>query len=65
MGEQSLDRSRLAQQPLSMETRTPLCHPDRSEAERRDLRFHGPFVDMLFSDTRTFLDDTSDEKWRR
>jgi hypothetical protein len=24
------------------------CHPDRSEAERRDLRFRGPFLDMCF-----------------
>jgi hypothetical protein len=24
------------------------CHPDRSEAERRDLRFRGPFVEMFF-----------------
>jgi hypothetical protein len=25
------------------ETLLPLCHPDRSEAERRDLRFRGPY----------------------
>src|ERR1700757_4670999 len=24
------------------------CHPDRSEAKRRDLRFRGPFVEMFF-----------------
>jgi hypothetical protein len=24
------------------------CHPDRSEAERRDLRFRGPFLEMFF-----------------
>jgi hypothetical protein len=24
------------------------CHPDRSEAERRDLRFRGPFVEMFY-----------------
>ena len=24
------------------------CHPDRSEAERRDLRFRGPFMEMFF-----------------
>jgi hypothetical protein len=28
------------------------CHPDRSEAERRDLRFRGPFVEVVF-DRRT------------
>jgi hypothetical protein len=32
------------------------CHPDRSEAERRDLRFRGPFVEMFF--------DRSVAKWR-
>jgi hypothetical protein len=26
----------------------PLCHPDRSEAKRRDLQFRGPFVEMFF-----------------
>jgi hypothetical protein len=25
-----------------------LCHPDRSEAERRDLRFRGPLMKMFF-----------------
>jgi hypothetical protein len=24
------------------------CLPDRSEAERRDLRFRGPFLEMFF-----------------
>ncbi len=28
--------------------RPPLCHPDRSEAERRDLRFRGPLLKMFF-----------------
>src|ERR1700748_559505 len=23
------------------------CHPDRSEAERRDVRFRGPLVEMI------------------
>jgi hypothetical protein len=35
-------------QPLSMESLLFPCHPDRSEAERRDLRFRGPFVEMFF-----------------
>jgi hypothetical protein len=34
--------------PLSMESLLFPCHPDRSEAERRDLRFRGPFVEMFF-----------------
>jgi hypothetical protein len=34
--------------PLSMEPLPFPCHPDRSEAERRDLRFRGPFVEMFF-----------------
>jgi hypothetical protein len=28
--------------------RPPLCHLDRSEAQRRDLRFSGPFLEMFF-----------------
>jgi hypothetical protein len=34
--------------PLFMEPLPFPCHPDRSEAERRDLRFRGPFVEMFF-----------------
>jgi hypothetical protein len=34
--------------PLSMEPSPFPCHPDRSVAERRDLRFRGPFVEMFF-----------------
>jgi hypothetical protein len=34
--------------PLSREPFPFPCHPDRSEAERRDLRFRGPFVEMFF-----------------
>jgi hypothetical protein len=34
--------------PLSMEPSPFPCHPDRSEAERRDLRFRGPFLEMFF-----------------
>ena len=30
------------------------CHPDRSEAKRRDLRFHGPFVEMFSRDSVAF-----------
>ena len=26
----------------------PLCHPDRSEAEWRDLQFNGPVLVMFF-----------------
>jgi hypothetical protein len=33
---------------LSMEPLPFPCHPDRSEAERRDLRFRGPLVEMFF-----------------
>ena len=36
-------------QPLSMEPLPFPCHPDRSEAERRDLRFYGPFLEMFFT----------------
>jgi hypothetical protein len=25
----------------------PPCHPDRSVAERRDLRFNGPLLEMI------------------
>jgi hypothetical protein len=32
------------------------CHPDRSEAERRDLRFRGPFMGMLFGPSREICD---------
>src|ERR1700740_2053350 len=32
---------------LSLPLPSP-CHPDRSEAKRRDLRFYGPFLDMFF-----------------
>jgi len=42
------DEKRLGQQPLSIEPLPFPCHPDRSEAERRDLRFRGPFVEMFF-----------------
>jgi len=34
--------------PLSLEPLPFPCHPDRSEAERRDLRFRRPFVEMFF-----------------
>jgi hypothetical protein len=34
--------------PRFMEPLPFPCHPDRSEAERRDLRFRGPFVEMFF-----------------
>jgi hypothetical protein len=34
--------------PRFMEQLPFPCHPDRSEAERRDLRFRGPFVEMFF-----------------
>jgi hypothetical protein len=27
---------------------SPLCHPDRSAAQWRDLRFSGPFLEMFF-----------------
>ena len=28
--------------------RPPLCHPDRSEAQWRDLQFYGPVLEMFF-----------------
>jgi hypothetical protein len=39
-------------QPLPIEPLPFLCHPDRSEAERRDLRFRGPFMGMFFGPWR-------------
>src|ERR1700747_376298 len=35
------------------------CHPDRSEAKRRDLRFRGPFDEMFFDGAKrpTHLSD--------
>src|SRR5882757_4911299 len=38
--------------PLSMEPLPSPCHPDRSEAERRDLRFRRPFVETLNSNLK-------------
>jgi hypothetical protein len=32
-----------------MSRRPLLCHPDRSEAEGRDLQFRGPFLEMFSS----------------
>ena len=41
----------------------PLCHPDRSAAQWRDLRFGGPFVEMFFDRGITGLRPTQgDEK---
>ncbi len=40
-------------QLLSMEPLPFPCHPDRSEAERRDLRFYGPFLGMFSRERRT------------
>jgi hypothetical protein len=34
--------------PRFMEALPFPCHPDRSEAERRDLQFRRPFVEMFF-----------------
>jgi hypothetical protein len=34
--------------PRFMELLPFPCHPDRSEAERRDLRFRRRFVEMFF-----------------
>ena len=39
-------------QPLSMNNHSSTCHPDRSEAQRRDLRFYRPFVEMFLTSTR-------------
>jgi hypothetical protein len=33
---------------LSLQRPSPFCHPDRSEAEGRNLRFCGPFLEMFF-----------------
>jgi hypothetical protein len=37
-------------QPLLSRWKSHLspCHPDRSAAQRRDLRFSGPFLEMFF-----------------
>jgi hypothetical protein len=32
---------------FGMETPSLPCHPDRSEAKRRDLRFYGDFMETL------------------
>ena len=40
---------------LSLPLPSP-CHPDRSEAKRRDLRFYGPFLDMFFDGAKRFAD---------
>jgi hypothetical protein len=29
---------------------SPLCHPDRSVAQWRDLQFNGPVLEMFFAD---------------
>jgi hypothetical protein len=42
------DEKPLVPATTSMESLLFPCHPDRSEAERRDLRFRGPFVEMFF-----------------
>jgi hypothetical protein len=41
-------KNTLVRHPLSLEPLPLPCHPDRSEAERRDLRFRRPFVEMFF-----------------
>src|SRR5258707_13294007 len=43
-------------QPLSMEPLPFPCHPDRSEAERRDLRFYGPVLEMFFDGAKRLAD---------
>src|SRR5258707_390362 len=43
-------------QPLSMEPLPFPCHHDRSEAERRDLRFYGPFLEMFFDGAKRLAD---------
>src|ERR1700740_630426 len=40
------------------------CHPDRSEAKRRDLRFYGPFLDMFFDGAKRFADLSQTEGFR-
>jgi hypothetical protein len=40
-------------QPLSMSRWPLLCHPDRSEAKRRDLRFYGTPPGYVFSTERS------------
>jgi hypothetical protein len=41
------DEKTSVRHPLFMEQLLLPCHPDRSEAERRDLRFRRPFVQMF------------------
>jgi hypothetical protein len=45
--------------PLSMEPLPFPCHPDRSEAERRDLRFRGPFLGDVFSTERSVAEGSA------
>src|SRR5579863_1222151 len=47
-GRPKVMKSTSVRHPLSVEPVPLPCHPDRSEAERRDLRFRGPFVEMFF-----------------
>jgi hypothetical protein len=47
-GPRKVMKSTSVRHPLSVEPVPLPCHPDRSEAERRDLRFRGPFVEMFF-----------------
>ena len=44
---------------LSLPLPSP-CHPDRSEAKRRDLRFYGPFLDMFFDGAKRLTDLSRD-----
>src|ERR1700743_2446078 len=49
---------------LSLPLPSP-CHPDRSEAKRRDLRFYGPFLDMFFDGAERLTDLSRDRRlWR-
>jgi hypothetical protein len=42
------DENATVQQLLSLEAPRSPCHPDRSAAQWRDLRFGGSFLEMLF-----------------
>ena len=46
---------------LSLPLPSP-CHPDRSEAKRRDLRFYGPFLDMFFDGAKRLTDLSPDTR---
>jgi hypothetical protein len=41
-------RGLLSSNHFPWKRRPPLCHPDRSAAQWRDLQFYGPILEMFF-----------------